>query len=133
MSDPEHRPSESGRYCACGRFWPCAWVEMEQRLATTDARLSQLLDTVQALGEQRDAAVEKLRIATDALEYIVGDSVRGPARFPVTVADDALTQISVVDATTPQEDAGCSHTTDPRQTRAVCRACQQEDAADVHE
>lgn len=41
------------------------------------------------------AALEQLKVAMDALEHISGDGARGPALFPRTVADDALTQISV--------------------------------------
>lgn len=43
------------------------------------------------------AARAREAIARAALEYIAGDAVKGPARFPVTVAVDALTQMSVVE------------------------------------
>lgn len=52
---------------------------------------------VESLVEEVRRLSSQLRIATQTLEYIAGDSVRGPARFPVTTAHDALIQMSVAE------------------------------------
>ena len=150
-----------------------------------ETRLSQLLDTVRTLGEQRDAAAERAQVAQQreatlrkALDRLVdehgqrwiplldtlgqlrhsrdcrrstlpanydrgGEVMRMGAcdcerdnivrRIVKAVSEQRGAIITEIVDSAFQEDAACSHTTDPRQTQAVCRACQQEDAADAHE
>ncbi len=37
-ADDNHGPSESGRYCLCGRFWPCRVPALLDALAASQDR-----------------------------------------------------------------------------------------------
>lgn len=45
-ADDNHGPSESGRYCLCGRFWPCRTLTLIADLAAAREREQRLVDAL---------------------------------------------------------------------------------------